>query len=96
MVHVVLLSGSVLDDVQQNVDRRFTVLGCRTVSTASAERRSRRMKPSEIGVQNKFGYVSVVSGTPRRSSYRTGTLRTTDFAPCTASTAVSPSRFVFP
>lgn len=40
--------------------------------------------------------VSAVSGTPRIPSYRIGTLRTTEFAPWTASAAISPARFVFP
>jgi hypothetical protein len=76
VVHGVLLSGLVLDDVQENVDRRFAVLGRGAVPTA--------------------GTVSEISETPRRQSYRTGTLRTTDFAPWTPSTATSPSRFVVP
>lgn len=41
-----------------------------------------------VGVQNGQGVGWL--------AYKTGTLRATDFDPCTPSTAISPSRFVVP
>ena len=40
VIHRVLFSGLVLDDIQENVDRRFAILGCRTIPMED-ERRAR-------------------------------------------------------
>lgn len=99
VVHLILLSRLVLNKVQENIDRGFAVLGCWAISVAVQKGDKRKTKPGNYMVKWRTWLdvsVSARHGISWRPSYKTGTLRTTDFAPWTPSTANSPSRLVFP